>query len=493
MSVSAFLKSKKKAELQTLCTELGLESEGLVAELRANLYQHCKSNPQLILPGFNEFPNIDPGVSRATTPDTQNDIISFFEDPAKPESLPIVTVTDTENQITPTESITVPLSPSKRFVSSQKIDIQHLKMSNGNSNNNDPGANSLNDFAESLKTALLTAFQNQQENAGSQWRNRAKDRQLFIREAKERHLYFTGEKGEDIKKQIKRLEELRKLYPLEDEDLRDIFPELCKSVLIKFIETRKKEVKTWTELKKTLIDVFSPYISVTKLKSDIMQRTQLENEKIDNYVSTILTLNSKLPKQMDQDELLTIIIDNLHPEYDKMIKDTTINSLEDLITRCRKEEKILEKASRYAPPPTRLTNVYSDLDYETKPSYENKKSQERFNQCRAVEVNAVGLEKSFSKEKGKERGKLICFNCKEPNHSFYTCRKMPTLHCYNCGKDGVFTADCECSSNRWRSPSPRTNRGNSPSRNFNRWRSPSPGTNQARRRSQSPSKRGSEN
>lgn len=176
----------------------------------------------------------------------------------------------------------------------------------------------------------------------------------FLKEARERKLRFGGNIKEDVREFFKKLEKLRKYFPLADDVMVTVFPDLLIGAAARFVDTHPELCVDWEETKALFLDVFSPFVSPNQLKADMHERTQVTHERIDYYVSLMKTMNERLPKPMSDDAFLEMIIENLTPEYTDMIRDKEVDSLEELAEICRNGEKIVERKKRYKPPPARL-------------------------------------------------------------------------------------------------------------------------------------------
>ena len=351
-------------------------------------------------------------------------------------------------------------------------------------------ANPLLGFVDDLKTALLAVVNQNQPNRGSSStqrnQNERKNLRFFLLEVRARNLTFGGEPHEDVAYFFKKLEEIRTLFPMTDQEMIDILPELCTGAAKRFVKNNPKECEFWETTKTLFRQIFPLRLLKNQVKADMFERRQNEGETIDYYISIIKHMNGKLTKPMSDKELLfDIILDNLTPSYHKMIKGMYINSLEQLAHVCRKGEELKLKKDLYKPPPSRLLDPYPDPDskyrhhvsrYEgfnysksrspennnnsgTSPNryrFESPNRHHKFGKnlkASEIEVNETKVERPQNKTKR-------CFNCDKPGHGYQICLEEPKKFCFDCGKKETFTLHCPCKKDRFswrnRSPSPKS-------------------------------------
>lgn len=477
-----FVNNLSKDTVIEFCESEGLEATGSAKELRARFYKHMVAHPEFIPTGYLEFQKkikeakldlkklqvVQGTDGRPTTPQPNSDIESYFRE----ESEGVVEV--------PTEESVL----DNLHVNPVEQGVQN----NMHTSSTEQDAHTFSDFVDDLKSALLGAIRGSgpshvsrrdQFDSTSSKLSKAKQIRLFLQEAKSRGIIFRGTGKEDVKELFKKLKNLRKLFPIEDDDLADVFQELCTGAALRYCKTHPKECETLRSIAHNFITVFSPYTSQTQLKSDLYQRTQVSNERIDHYISIIKTMNEKLLHPLYDDELFEIIRDNLHGDYIQMIRNVRVRDLEQLAEVCREGEKLLDRERKYQPPPSRLLRQYVDPEEspQRRVAFENRDSSPHHNTVRSSAVTSTADKskpsyrsnnsrnspdaREKSNQSDKHRKHLICWNCREPGHTYYTCLDDRKLFCYNCGNPGVHTVKCSCQKERHlrnRSPTP-TSRG----------------------------------
>lgn len=429
MSLSSFLKAQKKANLEALCINLNLSPEGKVHELRVRLYEYAKNATNFEFPGFAEWKQ----AQWSLTPEPNTDINEFFK-----EDIPEV--------ITPSK---LPFHRLAPFAGREGLGESLFGEDSPNKNDTGVLMEFVQPFMQGLKDALVGAFREKETRHHSNTEfghgecNRAKNRQVFLREAKDRNIRFTGDVGENVAKVFRRLDDLRLIYPIDDSDMLNIMPELCEEAALRYLKTHSEICDTWEKTKAQFNLIFTPYESATKLKADIMLRTQIANEKIDYYISVIKTMNARLTFPISGPELLSIILDNLHLDYARILKGKRVSSLEELAEICREEEKLLEKERKYQPPPARLFKPHDDWGYSERRNptsaqnssprpndYQRYKSPERrdFQNTKNFRDSSQNRQGNYYRSKSPDqkvaaatltktshqgKRKLICEECKE--------------------------------------------------------------------------------
>lgn len=195
-------------------------------------------------------------------------------------------------------------------------------------------------------------------------------------------------------------------------------------------------------------------MSQIQLHADMLQRTQLPGEKID--ISIIKTLNNKLPPPLSDRSLLEIVLHNLNLEYAQAIKGLRVRTIEDLAEIGREEEHFNAHMSRLKSPPRRLLE---DPELGGPILSSNNSGPSSYLQVsRALKYQSSSVVDSCGKTPNSEakssplvssrRDSRQCWDCRTKGHSYFVCRSKPTVFCHNCGKEEVFTLNCDCSPRR---------------------------------------------
>lgn len=364
MSLSKFFKSKKKIEIKAILHDLGLNVDGNHKEIRHRAYLHYKNNPLIRPSGYDEWLAEEKRKS----------------DEKKEKGLS--TGDEGTGAVTPN-----PLLDLEFFGNSDDSEEEDQNASFGTPNNqtgahtskedqnplfstptNQAGRHALKDFVNDLSSALLTVVQNATGQANATVKQNqqqgipkqdGKSIRSLLQEGRDRGILFTGK--EDVNYFFKEIENIRRIIPITDDELFNIFPEFLSGPAKRFFTTHPDECSSYDDTKALFKKIYPSRLLKNQIKADMYDRKQVEHETIDDFIAVVRHMNSKLETPMKETDLLEdIILDNLHPKYLKMLRGIRIRTLEDLKYTCRKEEEIIRKTELYVPPPARLIDPYPD-------------------------------------------------------------------------------------------------------------------------------------
>jgi HPt (histidine-containing phosphotransfer) domain-containing protein len=196
----------------------------------------------------------------------------------------------------------------------------------------------------------------------------------------------------------------------------------------------RSQVNNWDELVSLLRREFLPVDFDEKLWLEIKARTQGKKETVNIFVGVMETLFKRLSRPPSEAERLRIIKQNLLPQFQTHLALANITSIFQLKEICRKLEDAIQVQNSYVPPPKSSGLIEKNLAYieETGGSSRNsiRKAETR--------VNTIT----------RDRGPLVCFNCKLPNHVFKQCKAKRNKFCFKCGEPDVTVQTCKkCSKN----------------------------------------------
>lgn len=497
-TVASFLRSLKKAQLKVLCEDFGLPTNKNAPELRVDIFDFLKAHPGHSLPGFvsqngedvvvvsdnlGSSEDLEPAVSETspqpgTSPrqGTSSQSKAGTNPQKRPSSAPADPASSAAyHSVSPTiylstATTTVTLHQNVQPVTTcsfRPICPVPVKQ-------NPPITNLTNQTQIPLQPVSLTdltqavanMLQLQNNNDGSSTGvarshgESSKNVLAFLRETNRRGLKFTGASHEDVEEFLTKFESVSKFFVLSDADMLLVLKEVIQGDALRYFKTHQQECNSWPSAQSAFKVVFRRYVDPIKLQTDVLQRTQLPNEKIDRYISVLKTLNNRLPVPIADDQLLPIVKHHLHPDYADMIKGQFIPSLDILAYICRGEEERRSQLSSYAPPPIHLLKD-PELGNADRAHHEQESSpaaQRASNPWKPRIFRAEAMDKNDSVTPPKEdppqspvakRRNLHCWNCREVGHSYFVCRKTPNVFCYNCGRPEVFTRDCGCGAKRF--------------------------------------------
>lgn len=250
------------------------------------------------------------------------------------------------------------------------------------------------------------------------------------------NLKFNGQSS--VNDFLERVEELRRSRGVSKEQLLRSAPELFTREALLWYRTGN--FQTWDDLVRQLKDAFQPSDYEYALWDEIRHRTQGSQERVLNFVVAIENLFKRLPSIPDETARLHIIRRNLLPYVQSHLATQQISSIQELIQLSRSIEETQTRIKRFNPPPTNYRNLMEpELAYH-RPTYaiNTIESPLTYSQCDTDRSNSA---------QNPIKGNVIpvaplCWNCKEPGHTFKKCNRPRAKFCYRCGKADVTVRSC---------------------------------------------------
>lgn len=296
----------------------------------------------------------------------------------------------------------------------------------------------------------------------------------FLQECNRRKLHFSGDREEDVNLFLQNFDKVADLFAISDDNKRKFLPELLRGNAAVWHRSNSTQWNTWSELVHALETVYCKFESDIQRKIDLLQRTQAHLETMDHFTASVKSLNTKLKKPLTDDELLELIKQNIHPDYVDFIYNKNPSTLQELEKLAREFEKRKNLKKAYRPPPGKLLTdeEFGDLSLHKKEStsgnftpnknfYKTKTAATQI-ECGTIPRIEEGQQIVFTtpvrttstspvpaSTQSTQTGsinKICCYNCKQLGHVFQNCRLPRRIFCYHCGKDDVFSPDCDCAS-----------------------------------------------
>lgn len=197
---------------------------------------------------------------------------------------------------------------------------------------------------------------------------------------------------------------------------------------------------TWNHLRAALIRNFASLDTDSEIVRQMTDRRQEHNENFTDFYNSIIELNFRLATPKPENELMEIVRQNVNDQIARLIFNSTVGSLNDLLQLCRRAEKFISERNRkkvgrvseIESPKEALHHMY----YKSNPDDDDLILNE--------EVEALGNLRN-------DTSKYRCWNCETVGHSFIECTRERRIFCYRCGKVGVITPNC---------PNPKCHAGN---------------------------------
>lgn len=247
----------------------------------------------------------------------------------------------------------------------------------------------------------------------------------FLQEARSSKLTFSGSSNESGREFLLRLEELCTLFNLSSRDLMAVLPQLLTGSALRWYRNQGPAI-SWDNFYARFYDAYLPREQDADLLQKILQRRQAKDERPHHFVTTIAEMNAAMDNPLAMNVLLSMIKNNLLPDYQHKIGNMEFVDVQDLITECLRIETLLKRIQRFEPPPTELLQ---DADFgvpDFRPASRREPLQDRRAQA-AFSVNAVTSG---------------CYNCNQPGHFYKDCPFPKSTFCKLCGKKGTSTSDC---------------------------------------------------
>lgn len=192
--------------------------------------------------------------------------------------------------------------------------------------------------------------------------------QNFQKECFRRNLRFSGESNDRFDVFLRDLAKVRRLFPLDDNELFVVFPLLLTGAAESYFEANHHRFPTWQACENQMKEVYLLPNYDFLMRRDLFLRTQCPDEKIDHYLSILENVNNVLQQPHTEEDLVGIAVHNLHPIYRHAVAGKTFQTIQDLARYCRQVENAESLANQYQPPPSRLLLDPMFAPYEAKES-----------------------------------------------------------------------------------------------------------------------------
>lgn len=237
---------------------------------------------------------------------------------------------------------------------------------------------------------------------------------------------------------LEQVDELRIARNVSKERLFDSAVDLFEGQTLAWYRAVKHRVNNWDMLVTKLREDFLPSNYDDELWEEIKSRKQGNFEKPTIFIAIMINLFHRLTKTPSDSEQLKYIMRNLQPYYASHLSLITVNSVEELITLCKKLEETKLQNSKFRGTAHGAKCLEPDLAYK-QPDHKYQTSEVKLSNSKSS-YNSRQLTRG-------EYNRLICWNCKTAGHSYRNCTKPTTTFCYRCGTSGQFSPTCvKCNS-----------------------------------------------
>lgn len=253
---------------------------------------------------------------------------------------------------------------------------------------------------------------------------------------------FSGD-DQSVHAFLEAIEEMKSARNASDADLFNSAFDLFSGRALIWLKAIRRETSSWEEIVQEMRNEFEPLDYTERLWEEIRSRTQGEDEKIGFYVSVMRNYFHRLPQKPTENEVLRIVLRNLHPYYLERLGLQKISSLAELVEKGRRIEDNRWRMQMYRPPPLKKTLLEPDLAYLPP----NRKTPSTASVAVVGRTEATSSSNATEKiQSPKERRSTFgkCWNCDQNGHSFRWCKAAKQIFCERCGRKQVETNNCQC-------------------------------------------------
>lgn len=239
---------------------------------------------------------------------------------------------------------------------------------------------------------------------------------------------------------LERVSELAQARSVSKNDLFSSAVDLFSGKALIWYRSIKNTVTDWDSLVSLLKREFLPSNYDDRLWDELKQRVQGRDEPVTLYIAVMETLFGRLARPPSEVTRVKHIKQNLLPHYVKHLALCDINTVTELGTLCKKLEEACDFKNKHRPCAKPLVNVIEpELAYLQNPSTSSfaKKNTYYKSQKNNIPANTAT----------REKRKVICWNCNQPNHTYTNCTEKRKVFCYRCGKADTTVAKCNHSGN----------------------------------------------
>lgn len=239
---------------------------------------------------------------------------------------------------------------------------------------------------------------------------------------------------------LEKVEEYSVSRGVSDEELFSSAVDLFENKAFMWYKTVRQNVRNWGELVTLLKQRFLPPDYEEEIWEDIRLRKQGRNESVIIYIAVMETLFNRLNRIPAEVTKVKYIRHNLLPNYVNQLALVDINTMTELSNICKKLEDASFFKNKLQEGKSRKSLLEPELSYidnevlaisEQKPSFNGPKQRNKSNFSPTL------------------NSKVVCWNCKQPNHRYDSCTAKKTKFCFKCGMQNHTVATCpNCTKNQ---------------------------------------------
>lgn len=295
-----------------------------------------------------------------------------------------------------------------------------------------------------------------------------------------------------VKAFLERVEELRVARGVSEEDLYTSAVDLFEGKALLWYRSVRDTAKNWQALVSLLKRSFLPSDYDDRLWEEIKRRKQGRSESVTIYIAVMESLFNRLSTPPALVTKIKYVKLNLLPDISNQVALSDFDSMEGLERACVKLEEHFAAVNRGRGLATRTFEpdlAYSEagrseedrrrcygrlgnhgaavqgrgntvgdphngrvtgyspgssLSARKAGSNPQRRSSERSNRAQSGGLSGHEVEKRSV----ESHTPMVCYNCRQPNHTFRHCTLKGNKFCFRCGQQGVTVSDCgRCSGN----------------------------------------------
>lgn len=240
-------------------------------------------------------------------------------------------------------------------------------------------------------------------------------------------LRFDGQSDQSVGSFLERVEELRRARGVSHDELFESAVDLFSGPALVWYRSTLTRIISWEELCQEMKIVFQSPDYDFRLRQEISNRLQGEQEQIDLYIAAMEGLYARLSETVSEATKLSQIYNNLHPYLQDRLALFEIRSLEELRFMGRRAEagRLRSNTPREQP----------RNNYTMEPEFAYVDPRRR----RGPPMGKVASLRTTSSS-GSNSAK--CWNCGMAGHTYSSCRKERNKFCFGCGKPDTIKSSC---------------------------------------------------
>lgn len=293
-------------------------------------------------------------------------------------------------------------------------------------------------------TALLSKMHATQDLMWQTHKNSTRSVFEFVKHCNRLGLRFGGKQNGEVCLFLEKLDSLRNQYGLQDREVLLVLDEfLMDDAEVWFLSSRDS-IKSFSTFCALLRSVFLPPDYDKKLKDEIRNRSQAENEKMEMFVARVKAANRRLVIPMSEAVLFELVVQNVHPYYVEDVVKKNPSSFDELLKIGFCVETIISRKRDYKPPAVR-----SPLE----PVLNRQVTQSTAHVSSVFPPPPPEDSDVTVSAAGADLPTRTCYNCSSSDHLHRSC-PVPKkgVFCYGCGKPGITSSRCPCRPSYLRPP-----------------------------------------